>query len=283
VQLTWNRESPAIAAATSGVLAIEDGNTRRQIPLNASQVHSGSVLYSPASGQVVMQLAVTTPSGNISESVMVVLSTAAAPKTIPVSPQSAPPPLDPAAPAPAPKASKPFAGIPVVISSSPEEPAPSLTEPPSVNMASAQASSAIPAVVSSQLQGPPPMQPPIQPPVQPPPAQAPQASTAAANPDPPRLPAVTHSYIPARPITKADPQFPVELKTHVTKPHLVEVKVNIDQHGKVTRAEAIPQKGISEFFVAATVAAARLWRFEPARRDNQPVPSEMTLQFILDR
>ena len=62
----------------------------------------------------------------------------------------------------------------------------------------------------------------------------------------------------------------------------MEVRVSIDQSGKVTQAVAVPQKGISEFFVAATVSAARLWKFEPARKDNQPVPSEMTLQFVFD-
>jgi len=281
LQLTWHRDSAAIAAATSGALSIEDGASRREIPLAASQLRSGSVLYSPASDEVTMQLTVSTPAGPVSESVMVVLSSSGPPKTYPLpSPHESAPSNPPASPVV--KASKPFAGTPAVISSSPE-PEPALTEPPPVAASTAQAS--IPSVVSQQLPGPPPIQaPPAPTPTQPAPvSEAPAPVTSAAPAMPTQQPAVRQNYTPARPVTKADPKFPVELKTHVTKPHLVEVKVSIDQHGRVTRAEAVPQKGITEFFVAATVSAARLWRFEPARRDNQPVPSEMTLQFILDR
>jgi hypothetical protein len=275
VQLTWNRESSPIAAATSGVLSIEDGAARREIPLSASQIHSGSVLYSPASGEVTMQLTVTTPAGPVSESVLVVLSSAGPLKTYPLSssPESTPPTSPSALVV---KPSKPFAGNAVVISSTPETP-PDLTEPPPVAVNPPETSVRMPAVEAPQPQAPPPEQQQAPPPLPEPTATVP-TSTA-----PPQRPAAPSSYIPPRPISKAAPKFPVELKTHVTKPHLVEVRVSIDEHGRVTHADAVPQKGITEFFVEATVSAARLWRFEPARRDNQPVPSEMTLQFLLDR
>jgi hypothetical protein len=275
VQLTWNRESAPIAAATSGVLSIEDGAVRREIPLAASQLRSGSVLYSPASGEVTMQLTVSTPAGPVSESVMVVLSSAGPPKTYPLSSSPAStPPKSPAALVV--KPSKPFGGNPVVISSSPDTP-PALTDAPPVTVNPPEASVRIPPVVAPQPQAPPPIQ---QEP--PPPSPEPTATVPTPAAPPQRQPAPSN-YIPPKPISKAGPKFPVELKTHVTKPHLVEVRVSIDEHGRVTHADAVPQKGISEFFVEATVSAARLWRFEPARRDNQPVASEMTLQFLLDR
>ena len=283
VQLTWNREASAINTATSGVLSIEDGASRREIPLAPSQLRSGSVLYSPASGEVTMQLTVATPAGAVSESVLVVLSSAEAPvKTYRLSP----PPASSASPPSPPvdlvvKASKPFAGVPVVMSSSPD-PAPALTDAPPVTVTSTPTAVSIPAVVPPQPQpqpqsAPPPVETPAQP-------AAPVAATASPAPQQPAVAQYSiPNFTPARPITKAAPKFPTELKTHVTKPHLVEVRVSIDQNGRVTHAAAVPQKGISEFFVQATVSAARLWRFEPARQDNQPVPSEMTLQFLLDR
>jgi protein TonB len=276
VQLTWNRESSSIAAATSGILSIEDGAARREIPLSASQIHSGSVLYSPASGEVTMQLTVTTPAGPVSESVLVVLSSAGPLKTYPLSSPESTPLNSPSALVV--KPSKPFAGNAVVISSSPEAP-PDLTEPPPVAANPPEASVRMPAVEAPQPQAPPPVQ--QQAPL---PSPEPTATVPISTPiAPPQPSATTSNYTPPRPISKAAPKFPVELKTHVTKPHLVEVRVSIDEHGRVTRADAVPQKGITEFFVEATVSAARLWRFEPARRDNQPVASEMTLQFLLDR
>jgi protein TonB len=176
------------------------------------------------------------------------------------------------------KPSKPFAGNAVVISSSPEAP-PDLTDPPPVAANPPETSVRMPAVEAPQPQAPPPVQQQALLPSPEPTATVPTSTPIA----PPQPSATTSNYTPPRPISKAAPKFPVELKTHVTKPHLVEVRVSIDEHGRVTRADAVPQKGITEFFVEATVSAARLWRFEPARRDNQPVPSEMTLQFLLDR
>jgi TonB family protein len=61
---------------------------------------------------------------------------------------------------------------------------------------------------------------------------------------------------------------------------MIEVKVTIDKNGKVSKAEAIPQKTVNQFLVNSAVSAARLWRFQPALRDNEPVSSESVLQFL---
>jgi TonB family protein len=87
------------------------------------------------------------------------------------------------------------------------------------------------------------------------------------------------SYQPAVAITKAAPTYPPELRALALTRKVVEVRVTIDKTGNVTRAEAIPQKNVSQFFFTAAVKAARLWRFEPALRDNQPVSSESIIQF----
>src|SRR5262249_48152783 len=200
------------------------------------------------------------------------LSSAGPPKTYPLSTSQSTPSKPPSVLVV--KPSKPFNGSPVVISSS-LEPPPTLTEPPPVTASPAEASVRIPAVEAPLPQAPRPAQ------QQAPPPSLEAATTVPAPTAPPQRPAAPSNYIPPKPISKADPKFPVELKTHVTKPHLVQVRVSIDEHGRVTRAEAVSQKGISEFFVEATISAARLWRFAPARRNNQPVPSEMTIEFVL--
>ena len=72
VILTWKRDSPIIRSATAGVISIQDGNTTREIQLLAEQVRGGSILYSPVSDQVQMQLRVSTPTANVTESVLVI-------------------------------------------------------------------------------------------------------------------------------------------------------------------------------------------------------------------
>lgn len=70
--VTWNHESPWILAATSGLISIEDGSVKSQISLNSDQIHGESILYSPISDQVLIQLMVTTPTGGATESLRVI-------------------------------------------------------------------------------------------------------------------------------------------------------------------------------------------------------------------
>lgn len=79
---------------------------------------------------------------------------------------------------------------------------------------------------------------------------------------------------------KIAPTFPPELQSLALTRKVVEVKVTIDKKGKVSKAEAVPQKNISLFLVNSSVNAARSWKFQPAMRDNEPVSSESVLQFV---
>jgi outer membrane biosynthesis protein TonB len=36
---------------------------------------------------------------------------------------------------------------------------------------------------------------------------------------------------------------------------------------------------VGKYLATAAAAAARVWRFEPARQDDRPVPSELVLEF----
>lgn len=80
VEITWNRESPVIAGATSGVLSIQDGSSRRDIALDIDRIRNSSVVYSPASDQVFLLLSVSTPVTTVSESVMILLPRNGPPK-----------------------------------------------------------------------------------------------------------------------------------------------------------------------------------------------------------
>ena len=56
MKIRWDLNSAPVSDATSGVLNIDDGGVKRQIPLTGDQVRFGSLLYSPESAQVTVQL-----------------------------------------------------------------------------------------------------------------------------------------------------------------------------------------------------------------------------------
>jgi len=277
LELTWNRESTLIRTATSGMISIQDGESKakRQIALDSTQVRGGSLLYSPTSDQVLMQLTVTTPADTVTESVMVILPKAGSPTTfsLPASkPSSAsmaappPPPLESIPPA---RASKPFTE-PLVAKGTPSPAPPIPADSPSLKLNLDPAAAVAPNLVS-QL------------PVAPPPTPMTQSPKPAAQPASPQPASVVIKYQPAVATAKIAPTFPPELQSLALTRKVIEVKVTIDKNGKVSKAEAIPQKNVSLFLINSAVNAARLWRFQPALRDNEPISSESVLQFVFGR
>jgi hypothetical protein len=92
--LTWDRDSPLIAAATSGVLSIRDGDSTRVISCDAAQLRDGSLLYVPETDQISMRLTVTTPIRAYTESVTVILPRVTESPAVPLLPRA---PAGPAA------------------------------------------------------------------------------------------------------------------------------------------------------------------------------------------
>jgi protein TonB len=263
LKLTWNREAAVISNATSAVLSIEDGDSHRTIPLQANQVRAGSILYTPVSDQVQMELAVSTPADHVTESVLVLLPKTGPPQTLAARPPVHTPPPPAPAPAPASESASRFQQakqfIPPPEPSRGPSPAISLSEPPAV----ASASSAPPVSMplwSHPLVAPPPI-------VKP----APQAPRPA--------PVVEPTYYQPETVSQVRPNFPLALKNIIVKPTAVEVVVAIDETGKVVKANVKPQLGLNPLLISASASAAKQWRFRPARQGNQPVASEMLLRF----
>ena len=272
LELTWNRESALIATATSGVITIQDGpsESKRQIALDSTQVRGGSLLYSPTSDQILMQLTVTTPADTVTESVMVVLPKAGSLHTYPL-PSSEPASASMARPqapmdrVPLVTASKPFTQ-PLAAKGSSSPSPPILTDSPPLKLDLYPATTVMPGIVSQTPVRLPP------PPVttsQPPPAMASQQHAPA-----------NVRYQPAVAIAKVSPHLPPEVPAGAVREKVIEVKVTIDKNGKVSKAEAIPQNNVSLFLINSAVNAARLWKFRPALKGDEPVPSEAFLRFV---
>ena len=63
LHFTWDRGADPVRNATAGTIAVTDGEARKTGSLDASQVQSGSLKYSPDSGNVNFELQVKPPDG----------------------------------------------------------------------------------------------------------------------------------------------------------------------------------------------------------------------------
>jgi hypothetical protein len=114
VEISWNRNSPVIAAAQSGILSIQDGRVNRDIVLDATQVRNSNVIYAPTSEQVSFRLAIATEVNTVIESVILFVPKSGQPAEYPVPmPESIPTrPAQPSATQPLLKTFKPPSAAP---------------------------------------------------------------------------------------------------------------------------------------------------------------------------
>jgi hypothetical protein len=92
------------------------------------------------------------------------------------------------------------------------------------------------------------------------------------------------SYVAPVPVRKVSPTVPMNLRSLVRNDTSIEVKVSIDSEGKVMAATPANTSGSSQKLLSpSAVQAAMLWRFEPARRNGQPVDSQTILKFDFAR
>jgi len=87
-------------------------------------------------------------------------------------------------------------------------------------------------------------------------------------------------FVAARPLREARANLTESIRRTVTSPVEVQMKVRIDESGRVVKADPVALSGpASNSLVAATQSAALLWKFAPAMRANQPIASDVVLKF----
>ncbi len=242
LRVSWNRSSRTVTHATGAVLSIRDGETQQQeLHLDLEQLRNGSVLYTPANSNVRFRLEVTTPSdGKTSETVLAL--TAARPETQAALQEAKPPASGPSPQQDAAAANSPANGA-----------ARDFGEPVHVVMVDAPAKSPGTGAVP----------------------EIPQPKMGPAD-----NPGAAPLYLAAKPMREAQPVLPAAVRSLIAAPVEVNVKVTISAAGRVTGAEALPNpEPVSSTLVAAARSAALRWRFAPAIRGAQAVPSELILKF----
>ena len=103
---------------------------------------------------------------------------------------------------------------------------------------------------------------------------------------PPRPPAMAEDEptaidMPAEAIRAQRPLVPPDVKLAITSDNVVNVRVVIDESGKVTAATVVSTNGrMASSLTPYAVQAARAWRFKPARQNGKAVRSDKVLQFL---
>jgi hypothetical protein len=266
-KLTWNREAVTALNPSSASLSIRDGANEQQIPLTTAEMGAGMVFYTPQSGDLAFGLKLSLPEALPEEEEVRVL-------------QAIRPSQTPAEPSVQIMASdhrirtvRPFRLPPQVR----QEPKLDLIEPPAIVAENkVPAATAIPVLAAPSAPIPAvrttvpyahsavPQNLSIAPPP-PSPVEAKPGATAAP------------SYVPPTAVRKIAAKLPPEVV--VGNPVIVQVKVEINAAGKVTKATPFKVNAMNYALINPAVRAAESWDFAPALENGRPVASETVVIF----
>lgn len=309
LRLNWDQAADAVLNAVHGALTVSDGVSRRDFQMDVAQLRGGSIAYAPVSDDVTFRLEIFLAGGrSISESIRIIGALPAAPGLrIPLL-SSTPPAGTPTATAPAraqvprpdplldigrpaPRIAAPVetaeAKPPAAEPADPPTEAAQAARPPETPAARTETPAPAPQI---HIAAPPQTQPPQArttpdaPVGEPQPAPAKPESTQAAQPagpvSPPDAAGLEVDYVGPKPVRSVRPAMSPTIRRLIDSVVQVDINVAIDATGKVTDARPTrPYKGISGYLAQLAAGSARMWRFSPATRNNQPVPSEYLLRF----
>jgi len=299
--LTWNGRAPALASARVGLMIVGDGEQHKELALDRKQLLEGGLFYTPSSetvsftlqifGEGVVQRASVTvvkPRWNAPAPLVTAtpeISVLAPPERPSQGPTSRP---ETAVNLPDPRAvsEQPGDAVSPAAVQTPFPTQSALTDPPPPReqtdpMPQIAAPGAERSQVSPGSAGP--LQPPAVPAVE---LASPSAAPIALPPIPPESSLAVSTarpvapYIPPQPVRQTKPVAPRSLRALISREIVIDVKVSIDETGRITRAEASPGEGLLQNSLAKlAVEAARLWKFQPAREGNHNKPGEIRIQF----
>jgi hypothetical protein len=260
---------------------VRDGARQLQIPLDRHQLETGSTVYYPESGWVEVRLEVYRDGAHFTGET-VAMATGLPKQPLPETAE------EPAAAAPAEESRspkrKPERSPTKKTRTTRQTPAkaPRRYQGP-VAQRTASEQLALPLAPEISLARP--LAAPLPPPAAPsgPPARSSAASSPAFSVTGGSAER-TISYETAVPIRKVKPSVPDELHSILPESTSITVRVQIDAAGKVVGAT--PEGNLTatqKLLARQAVQAARLWRFQPARKNGETVESESLLRFDFER
>jgi hypothetical protein len=258
VRISWNPKTPVVNRAMDAVLSIRDGDLQPEpLHLSLAQLGEGSVIYGPCKNNVEVRLEVTGPDNTKAGETILA---GPAPKEDSTARLVAETRVDSFS------RNRTLSGAPVSHHDFGTAQGILLVDVPAAPVLRPEAS-----VLTEQLAA---MQPKFVP--LPPPDPRPSTIAARQAEQPRTIPA----FVAAHALHEARPNLPAEIRATVTSDVEVQVKVQIDESGRVVKIDSVLYTGpASRSLLRATETAARLWEFAPALRENQPVTSETILSF----
>jgi len=267
-KLSWDRAAVALMKPGGAVLAIKDGTRKKQLNLTPADLSSGTIFYTPRGGDLVFSLQLERGDGAPIEEHIRVLDGQSGQIAAERSPQPLPNPAVQA---------KASSGSSTAPAKTPRSTSSVVDRTPVNRPLLARAETAAAPAITRD--------------VPPDPSEAQRSPTGDARgatsstPSSPARPAVPSAevatpvkpnYIGPKPVQQAPPARPANVNSKGVR---IQVHVEIDAQGNVTKATAIGVTAANSALVPVTERAARSWRFEPAKMDGRPVPSEMDFLF----
>lgn len=285
IEVRWDPNAPVVRNADLGLLQIRDGDKRFSRALEPAELAAGRTNYSPVSAKVEFELRVYTLADKNNKSIEQVQPAATLPQAQMASNAPQPDETNQAlAPSPHPKTGT--ADRVFVRTSRKRAPERKLYTGP-ISTPSAPAThrhsaerevEPPPAITANHFH-----QPGLTT-LLPPSLSAPPAYTTVSYEQPRQGPlrrafrklstlgdSDGDSFVPPSPVRQVTPADPDPGLTGT-----VDVKVYIDEFGKVSRAQLLTKKNE---LAAPSLKAAQEWHFTPARKRDKAVPSEMVLHF----
>jgi hypothetical protein len=282
LRLDWDGTQALLRNNRGAVLEIKDGGEVRRLELTPEEVRAGSILYASGNQEVSFRLQVESQTGPPLVEIVRFVGPSVAGRTGMQQPPTPPINFD--------------ARLPAEVTAVEEAKA------EVAGRGSASRRLILPAERPEQAQARngllPPLDPRDMPPMAMPSAPGPLTRDLAPTraPAPARTPAPALSagpaptlpsaiqYVAAIAVRRTPPSVPRSTRLLLRDNVTVEVRVRIDQTGNVT--EAVPvnaEAPIAKMLAPHAAQAALLWKFNPAKVNGQPAPSEMTLRFNFSR
>jgi hypothetical protein len=267
VSITWDSQRPAISEARVGVLTVDAQGVKSEFPLTRTQLQSSKLLFPAKSSLLEITLEVFSPRGTSTRESIVLTAAqrsqhpAAQADAGSVRNRTSADTVEGKSVGSGTEARRRF------LVAAPVSPSRTIASP--VLLTEGAPTTQIAAALPSGLQTPD------------------FLASSTTQPLAPKLSSnfpQRHGSMIVQPPTAIQEVKPVLTPTvlaMVRRPVSVRVKVSIDDAGNVVRVEASAPPGtLNQYLTEAATRAARMWRFEPARRGDTKLASESVLHFV---
>jgi hypothetical protein len=287
LRLSWDRGAQTVLNALQGRLLISDGPSSRALDLDVTQLRGGSIAYAPSSDDVTFRLELFLGDGRTAaESVRIV---GGVPAALPPmegngvvsasrrAPEKGLPPASHPATAAAGngRGSQPGPPTPAKPESQTEQAA-SVVPETTPRAGAGQAKAPLPKLSIESIAP--------QPLLEQLPESLPGLLTGNPAGPAPETGQPATVYVPPKPLRTVHPSLPPEIRRLILSQFDVDIRVAVDSRGKVTGAQPVREyKGVGAYLAGLAQNTVRMWSFEPAKRNGQPVAGEYMLRFSFRR